>query len=125
MARVLVVEDDPDVRFLLAAQLRRADHEARCVASGEEAVALLASGPAPEVAIVDVGLPGADGFSVLDSLARAGLRAERVVMVTASPAVQLADRVRAQGARYLAKPYAAVDLLQVVAQALAQTQALG
>jgi signal transduction histidine kinase/ActR/RegA family two-component response regulator len=61
--RVLVVEDKDDARESLRAVLELAGHEVRCAGDGVVALDLVASWR-PEVALVDIGLPGIDGYEV-------------------------------------------------------------
>ena len=69
-ARLLVVDDEPDIVELLSASLRFAGFEVGTAASGQEALTLAATFR-PDLVILDVMMPGLDGFSVLSRL-RAG-----------------------------------------------------
>ncbi len=62
-ARVLVVDDEPMVRELIAAHLNAGGNVSSGVASGEEALALVDREPF-DLVILDVGLPGMSGFEV-------------------------------------------------------------
>ncbi len=64
---VLVVEDDEDVATLLGAYLRRLDCAVTLASSGERAVEAARTTP-PDVAIVDIVLPGIDGWEVIAQL---------------------------------------------------------
>ncbi len=64
---VLVVEDDEDVATLLGAYLRRLDCTVTLASSGELAVEAARTTP-PDVAIVDIVLPGIDGWEVIAQL---------------------------------------------------------
>lgn len=63
MARVLLVEDDPNVRNALILALKGRDHEVEAAASGEEGLELLTRFAA-DVVVLDLMLPGIDGFEV-------------------------------------------------------------
>ena len=65
MARVLVVEDDQDIRTLLEVRLRAAGHRVVGAGSGEEALSVLAERGAPEVLVSDVSMPGLTGLEML------------------------------------------------------------
>jgi DNA-binding response OmpR family regulator len=64
MARILVVDDDPGIRAMLGDFLGLRGHVVDLAANGEEFDARLAVTPAPEVFLLDVGLPGRDGFTL-------------------------------------------------------------
>ncbi len=57
MAELIVVDDEPDLRLMLAELLGAAGHEVRCAADGLELRRLLTDAPA-DLVVLDVGLPG-------------------------------------------------------------------
>lgn len=61
---VLIVEDDPDVRYLLVRRFTRAGHRTAAVDSGEAALDA-AQAERPSLAVVDIGLPGMDGWEFI------------------------------------------------------------
>ena len=63
MAELIVVDDEPDLRLMLAESLGAAGHEVRCAADGLELRRLLTDAPT-DLVVLDVGLPGEDGFAV-------------------------------------------------------------
>ena len=63
MHRVLLIEDDPAVRDGLGLALRRQGHDVRVAGTGEEGLALLRAAP-PDIVVLDLMLPGIDGFEV-------------------------------------------------------------
>lgn len=107
--RILMIEDDAALARSIAALLRVGGHAVDHVASGEEALEVVADEPYALV-MLDVGLPGIDGFTVLEALRRRGERVP-VLMLTARDALD--DRVRGLdlGADdYLRKPFAPEEL---------------
>jgi CheY-like chemotaxis protein len=104
VADVLVVDDAPDVALLTIAVLRRAGHRVRGVESGPAALAEL-RGRAVDVVVLDLDMPGMDGWEVLRRV-RADTRfdAVRVVVYSANrtaargPGGVVPDRVVAKGA---------------------------
>jgi two-component system response regulator TctD len=107
--RILIVEDDAPLARSIVALLRTAGHAVDHVASGEDALLIVPDEPYGLV-ILDVGLPGIDGFEVLSTLRRRGERVP-VLMLTARDALD--DRVRGLdlGADdYLRKPFAPEEL---------------
>ncbi len=114
---VLVVEDDPSIRRGLVDALTYGGYEVCATEDGLDALEL-AQQRTPDLVLLDVMLPGADGFEVLERLMRThpGLP---VIMVTARGAEE--DRVAGltRGADdYVVKPFSAKELLARVAAVL-------
>jgi CheY-like chemotaxis protein len=85
MATIMVVEDQPDNLKLITALLTMKGHRVIGLASGEAVVATLRSSePAPELVLLDIQLPGRDGYSVLGDIKQmAGDHPWKVVALTA------------------------------------------
>jgi CheY-like chemotaxis protein len=66
--RILLVEDNAQSRFLFSTALRRAGHEVVEAESGEKAVLLLGSFVTPDLILLDIGLPGMSGRTVVEEL---------------------------------------------------------
>ncbi len=108
--RVLVVEDEPDVRDFLLRVLREAAWAADAAPDGKRGLDAMARNEY-DLAVVDVGLPGIDGFELCKRL-RARNDRTPVLLLTARNAVN--DRVKGLDAGaddYLAKPFAVEELL--------------
>ncbi|HQF95713.1 MAG TPA: response regulator transcription factor [Microthrixaceae bacterium] len=108
--RVLVVDDEDNIAFLVASALRLEGLETRSAATGREAVAAVEEW-APDLVVLDVMLPDLDGFEVLRRLRSSGHR-QPVVFLTARDATD--DRVRGLtvgGDDYLVKPFAIEELV--------------
>jgi two-component system OmpR family response regulator len=108
--RILVVEDDREMARYLARGLEGAGYAVDVAASGPDGLHLGASG-VYDAAVLDVMLPGMDGFAVIAALRSQGIQTP-VVMLTARDGV--ADRVRGLDAGaddYLAKPFSFAELL--------------
>jgi len=119
--QVLLVEDDAVLADGLLRALQAQDMTVTLVRDGLAADAAL-QGPGAEVAVLDIGLPGIDGFEVVRRL-RARGAATPVLLLTARDAV--ADRVRGleTGADdYLVKPFATAELVARI-RALARRHA--
>lgn len=107
--RILVVEDDPEVADFVVRVLRDATWAADAVSTASAAMSLLGQ-VAYDLAVIDVGLPDDDGFTLCRRL-RADGHAVPVLLLTARNAVN--DRVRGLDAGaddYLAKPFAVSEL---------------
>src|SRR6266581_5003455 len=90
MAKLLVVEDEPNILELLAASLRYAGFEVVTAAAGSEAVQA-AQRHRPDLIVLDIMLPDMDGFDVLHRLRGGGTRTP-VVFLTARDSTE--DKVR-------------------------------
>ncbi len=107
--RILVVEDEPEVAEFLVRVLRESAWAPDAVNSGEAALDALDS-TAYDLVVLDLGLPGIDGFEVCRAMRTRGSRTP-VLMLTARNAVN--DRVHGLDAGaddYLAKPFAVSEL---------------
>src|SRR5213595_4097195 len=107
MATIVVVEDQPDNLKLVTALLTMKGHRVVGLASGEPLVAtLLAEQPPPRLVLLDIQLPGRDGFGVLADVKKIeGDHPWKVVALTAH--AMPGDRERALGAGfdgYITKP---------------------
>jgi two-component system response regulator MprA len=105
-----VCEDDDELRGVLRSALERDGLTVRATASGREAVRAFGAEP-PDVLVLDVGLPDADGRDVCQALRARGVTSP-VLFLTARDA--LPDRIsgfHAGGDDYLTKPFALAELL--------------
>ncbi|HSS60836.1 MAG TPA: response regulator transcription factor [Candidatus Limnocylindrales bacterium] len=107
--RVLVVDDEVEMQRALRAGLQYHEFDVRAVGSGEEAVREAAAWR-PDVVLLDLGLPGMDGFATLRAL-RPATRAA-VIVVSVMPGEK--DKVRALDAGaddYVVKPFGTEELV--------------
>jgi len=121
--RLLVVEDDPGLRAALTDGLRRAGYALDDVPSAEAALDRLAV-DAYDLLLLDLGLPGADGLSLLRELRDRGFTLP-VLVLTARGALE--DRITGLDAGaddYLAKPFAFPELLARVRALLRRTDSV-
>ncbi len=110
--RILVVDDDPEIRRFIEAALGDAGYTVRLAANGSEALAAVDTHH-PDLILLDVRMPGVDGWQVLDALrSAAGAQTPVVVMTASFTGQDQALRSGAQG--YLAKPFELSDLLDCV-----------
>ncbi|MDQ6742966.1 MAG: response regulator, partial [Candidatus Dormibacteraeota bacterium] len=107
--RILVVDDEPEIRRALSTGLGYHGFEVHTVASGEEGLKQLGAWR-PDVVLLDLGLPGVDGFEVLRGMQAQGRAA--VIVVSVMPGER--DKVRALDAGaddYVVKPFGMEELL--------------
>ncbi|MBV8615493.1 MAG: PAS domain S-box protein [Acetobacteraceae bacterium] len=120
-SRVLLLDDDPLVRETLALQLKAGGHAVLAVASGAEALALLAAGERADILVTDLAMPDMDGLAVIRAAQRRrpGLPA---VLLTgyAGDGASLAVSGAVSGAfSLLRKPVSSSQLLDRIAALLA------
>ncbi|MDR2851594.1 MAG: sigma 54-interacting transcriptional regulator [Burkholderiaceae bacterium] len=117
-ARLLVVDDDPDLLRLLSLRLEAAGYRVTAVTSAESALTQLEV-EHPQLVLSDVRLPGRDGLALFDKI-RQSHPALPVILLTAHGTIPDAVEATARGVfSYLTKPYDARELLDKIAQALA------
>ena len=115
--RVLVVDDEDNIAFLVESALQLDGIETTKAADGHEALALVRSFTPPAI-VLDVMMPGLDGFEVLRRLRSDGVKTP-VLFLTARDGVD--DRVRgltSGGDDYIVKPFAIAELVARVRVAL-------
>jgi CheY-like chemotaxis protein len=114
--RILVVEDDVNLAASTALWLRVAGHEVRAVGDGTAAIHAAEAWP-PDVALVDIGLPGIDGYEVARRLQEPA-RAKRPLLVAVTGRAGEAARQRSAEAGidlHLVKPVNPGQLLPMLA----------
>ncbi|MFI9639077.1 response regulator transcription factor [Micromonospora sp. NPDC051925] len=120
-ARLLVVDDEPNISTLLAATLRLVAYDVRVAGSGRAALASVEEF-APDLVILDVMLPDLDGFEVARRLRAAG-RPVPVLFLTARDTVE--DRVAglvAGADDYVAKPFSLEEVVLRIRAILRRTR---
>lgn len=126
MSRVLCVDDNPDILHLVELRLTGKGHTVLSAASGPEALAMLDGKADPDLAVLDVSMPGMDGFALLSALrARDGLAELPAIFLSARVQPQDIEAGRALGATYLTKPFVASALFAAVERALPRAAAAG
>ena len=120
MPRILIVEDDEDVRALIAHKLRRAGHEVSEAGDGEQGLAA-ARASAPDLMVLDWMMPKLTGIEVCAQIrADVDLPQPRILLLTAkSQDSDIALAMKTGADAYLIKPFRANDLLERVTALLA------
>jgi DNA-binding response OmpR family regulator len=119
MACILVVDDDRDLRNLVDFRLRKAGHQVLTAVDAADALVTVQARGAPDLAILDIVMPGMSGLDLLRALRRRhGLA--RLPAIFLSAQILPADIAagRQLGATYLTKPFVAPALLAAVTAAL-------
>lgn len=116
---ILVVEDDPTLRRMITMFLRAAGYALREAADGPSGLAMAREGAA-DLVVLDLMLPGLNGWDVLRRLKRSPATMKiPVIVLTASVGAALTERARRLGAvRYLVKPLDIRTLVETVGDLL-------
>jgi len=109
---VLVVDDDPAIRQFVTDALEESGYRVRAAADGDSALAAVEN-ERPELILLDIRMPGIDGWDVLNQLRSAAGPHCPIVIMTGQYEGQ--DQALGSGAQgYLAKPFELDDLLECV-----------
>lgn len=123
MARVLVVDDEPQIRAILRAYLSAEGFQVQDAATGAQALRVLTSEP-PDLVLLDIGLPDLDGLEVLRTLRRTS--DVYVVLVTAR--AEEVDKLIGLGVGaddYVTKPFSPREVVARVKAVLRRTRLVG
>jgi two-component system cell cycle response regulator len=121
-AKILVVDDDPNLRKTLADILRIKGYEATVAANGAEAIAA-AQGEMFSLALIDLMLPDMPGIEVMARI-KAGAPLTEAIILTGHASMDSAIDATKQGAySYLLKPYQMEELLRHIQQGVERQQA--
>jgi CheY-like chemotaxis protein len=113
--RILIVEDNPDTAFSLAKLLELSGHTVSVAHTGQEALAA-ASVSTPDVAILDIGLPGMDGHELARQL-RSQLSGANCLLIAATAYSRPEDVARSMDAGFdvhFVKPVPLVRFLELI-----------
>jgi two-component system KDP operon response regulator KdpE len=116
---ILVVEDEPPMRHFLRVSLTASGYRVVEAATGEEAIVEAASQP-PDVILLDLGLPGMDGFQVTRTI-REWSQVPIIVLSARGREGDKVDALDAGADDYVTKPLAVLELLARVRVALRHT----
>jgi DNA-binding response OmpR family regulator len=121
-ADILIVDDDPDMLQALRVRLKASGYDVHCAEDGIGAISE-ARKHAPDLIVLDLGIPSGDGFVVLDTL-RASLELSSIPVVVLSGRDRRAneERVLHAGAKaFLQKPVESNEFLAVIRRTLGET----
>jgi diguanylate cyclase (GGDEF)-like protein len=116
--RILVADDDPDILTMVSTLLLREGYGVIPATNGVEALSL-AQSALPDLLVLDIAMPGMDGYSVCREVRASGPEAPPVIFLTAR--VETQDRVvglDAGAVDYIVKPFSAAELRARVRAAL-------
>lgn len=121
MKTILIVDDDPDMRLAMNLRLRANGYKTAFAGDAISAISEARKEP-PDLVILDIGLPGGDGFVVMDRFAaNVKLSPVPIIVITARDAGSNKQRSIQKGAvAFFQKPIENSKLLAAIAQALGQ-----
>ncbi len=120
--KIMIVDDDEDIRFTIerAIEFHNEDYEVILASGGEHCFQLLEEGKKPDLILLDLMMPGMDGFSVFDKLKarQSPYNSIPVVFLTAKKDTDSVDVGKLFGEDYIEKPFEFEDLIQRVEKIL-------
>jgi DNA-binding response OmpR family regulator len=123
MARIYVVDDNPDVRHVIVYSLMQQGHDVAVHRDGESALEALLHDP-PELMVLDIMMPGCDGFEILEQMRNWGLQdTTRTIVLTARATEEDRRHALDLGADdYMSKPFDPEELASRASRLLGQTE---
>jgi len=116
-AKILIADDELNIRKVLSATLRREGHEVLTAKDGEEAIALLETGQV-QVVVTDLKMPKVDGLALLRHV-REHNPSTPVILITAHGTVDTAVEALKRGAfDYITKPFEQAELIRCIGKAV-------
>jgi len=121
-ARILVIDDSQDFQILMQNYLHGTRWSFLCAGDALQATGM-AVRDKPKLILLDIGLPGGDGFMLLDRLrANARTRSIPIIVTTAQTAAGLEARAKVKGAQgFLQKPFDKQKLLETLESVLRES----
>jgi DNA-binding response OmpR family regulator len=121
MARILIVEDEARIASFVAKGLRADGYQATICSDGREGLDQALSGDF-DLMVLDIGLPGVDGFDVLDQLRSQGSRMPVIVLTARDSVTDTVTALEGGADDYMAKPFRFAELLARIRLRLRQGQ---
>jgi CheY-like chemotaxis protein len=113
--KVLLVDDDEDVRFLVTRMLKAADLQVQAVAGGEEALASLQSGAVPDLIILDQNMPRMNGIQTMEKV-RALYPEVPILISSGQPDIEEWACFKQANVAVIPKPFEMEELLAKLAR---------
>lgn len=110
MKKVLVLEDEANIRSFVVINLKRAGYEAIEAESGEEALAQLKRNPDIKVALLDIMLPDMDGFEVCRRIRASGSKMGIIMLTAKSQEIDKVTGLMTGADDYVTKPFSPAEL---------------
>ena len=109
MTRILIVEDEPTIAFALQVDLQTEGYETACAVTGDDALKVARAEPF-DLILLDVMLPGKDGFEVCRELRRAGSRTPIILLTAKAQEAEKVMGLELGADDYVTKPFSPREL---------------
>jgi DNA-binding response OmpR family regulator len=116
MKKILIIEDEESTLEVLHCNITRRGYDVKVAKNGEDGLVKMRN-YSPDVVLLDIKLPGIDGWEVLQRINSTGLVQVKIIVISA--ATQKSDRIRAKSQNvslFIAKPFDLPLLLGSIAQ---------
>ncbi len=110
MRKVLVLEDEDSIRSLVVLNLQRAGYQTVAASSGEDALEQMAKNPDIRLALLDVMLPGIDGFEVCRRIRASGKKVGIIMLTARSQEMDKVTGLMTGADDYVTKPFSPAEL---------------
>lgn len=123
MARILLIDDDPDIRFVARLALKRGKHEVLVAEGGAQALQMIDAGERLDLVICDRMMPEMSGIQTLEELRKrpAAANVPFVFLTARALAGEVEEGLRLGARLYLTKPFEPAELVAQVNAVLAKT----
>jgi CheY-like chemotaxis protein/anti-sigma regulatory factor (Ser/Thr protein kinase) len=117
-ARILVVDDDPDIHDLLASSVREMPWRMDAAYDGLEGLARLEESGPYDLVITDICMPRLDGLELLERIQRCSPSTPVVVMTAQNTPANIVRAIRDKAFTYFSKPFSPAAVVEMIGQAL-------
>jgi DNA-binding response OmpR family regulator len=114
MATVFILEDDPDLLNLYSRALKFRGYDVMCTDSAERAITVLGDGYTPDIAVLDMSMPGLPGSAVVEFI-RSQSRFRNLPIVAISCDEDFRSMLLSSEVTFMTKPIKLIDLYRIVA----------
>jgi DNA-binding response OmpR family regulator len=122
MKRILIVEDEPSIAMVLEDDMRREGYQTEVASDGDTAIRC-ATGQPFDLILLDIMLPGKDGFEVCREVRRAGVQTPIILLTARTQEAEKVMGLELGADDYVTKPYSARELRARVKAHLRRTAA--
>ena len=122
--RILVIDDDPEIRFLLSTSLQLEGYRVEALDSGEKALQQLVEKPRPSLMILDLVMPGLSGIETLRRLRELHRDMPVLVLSCQNSPDAIVEAIQGGASDYLVKPFEDAKLQNCISRLLAPHHAL-